>query len=80
MCTASPMTQQFPGSAWMRRARIWSRTSIRRSQPSQDKLRVSPACLEWQPKLNRKMSLHAHGVSPRVFATQAVVPLALVLF
>jgi Homeodomain-like domain len=31
MYTASPMTQPFPGSVWMRWARIWSRTSIRRT-------------------------------------------------
>jgi hypothetical protein len=31
------MTQRFPGSAWMRWARIWSKTNIRRSQPNRDK-------------------------------------------
>ena len=26
----------------------------------------SPACLEWLPKLNRKVCLHVHGIPPRV--------------
>jgi hypothetical protein len=34
--------------------------------------------LEWRPKLNRKVSLHVHGIPPRVFATQpSEVPEAL---
>ena len=39
MCIASPMTQLFPGSVWMRWGRISSRTSIRLSLPSRDKWR-----------------------------------------
>ena len=34
------------------------------------KWRSSPAFLEWQSKLNRKMRLHAHSIPFRVFATQ----------
>jgi hypothetical protein len=31
---------------------------------SRGRLPFSPACLEWQPKLNRKVSLHVHNILP----------------
>src|SRR5712692_4935366 len=42
----------------------WGKETSRIRSPS------SPACLEWRPKLNRKVSLHVHGIPPRFFATQ----------
>ena len=37
MSIASPMIQRSRESVWMRWARTWSKTNIRRSQPNQDK-------------------------------------------
>src|SRR6266480_2740616 len=44
-------------------------TNCFQSQTSWDGLPLSPVCLEWSPKLNRKVSLHVLDIPPRFFAT-----------
>jgi len=35
-----------------------------------DRVPLLPACLDWRPKLNKKVNLHVHGIPPRFFVTQ----------